>query len=461
MNAAEPKPHWKQRLASLPPRILAPIVITLVSLLGAFVIVATAPSVEYKEPERAIPTVRTIEAETTTLRHRVRSQGTVAPRTEADLVAEVAGRVVWLSPAFAPGGFFKQGDPLIRIETRDFELAVERQRAALKRAESEYEFAASELRRREGLSNAGVASASQLADARRAASVAEAAVIDARAALEQARRDLERSQIRAPFDGRVRVEHVDIGQFVTRGNVLGRLYATDYAEIRLPIPDHEIAFLDLPDPRVASPETLREGPEVILHAVFAGQPFEWRGRIVRTEAEIDEKSRMMNVVARVDDPYRESDAERRPPLAVGLFVEAEILGPEAADVIVVPRYALRDASTILVVDRGDRLHSRPVQVLRIDRDDVLIQGPLGEGERICVSPIQVVVEGGLVHAIADPKSVGSTPSRPAAPVATPTPAVTPARPANPAAPATPAAPTPAAADASTPTPPPVGQQDGA
>lgn len=137
-------------------------------------------------------------------------------------------------------------------------------------------------------------------------------MIDARAGLEQARRDLERSQIRAPFDGRVRDEHVDIGQFVTRGNVLGRLYATDYAEIRLPIPDHEIAFLDLPDPRIATPETLREGPEVILRAVFAGRPFEWRGRIVRTEAEIDAKSRMMNVVARVDDPYRESDAERRP-----------------------------------------------------------------------------------------------------------------------------------------------------
>lgn len=403
MNADAPRNALKKKLESLSPKLLAPIVIAIVSLVGAFAIVATAPSVEYKEPERAIPTVRTIAGKTTTLRHRVRSQGTVAPRTEADLVAEVAGRVVWLSPSFAPGGFIKQGDPLIRIETRDFELAVERQRAALKRTESEYEFAASELRRREGLSSAGVASASQLADARRAASVAEAAVIDARAGLEQARRDLERSQIRAPFDGRVRDEHVDIGQFVTRGNVLGRLYATDYAEIRLPIPDHEIAFLDLPDPRIATPETLREGPEVILRAVFAGRPFEWRGRIVRTEAEIDAKSRMMNVVARVDDPYRESDAERRPPLAVGLFVEAEILGPEASDVIVIPRYALRDESKILVVDKEDRLHSRPVQVLRIDRDDVLIQGPLADGERICVSPLQVVVEGGLVHTVEDPK----------------------------------------------------------
>lgn len=391
-------------LARLPRKALVPLAIAAISLVGAFVIVATAPSVEHKEPERAVPTVRTIAGQPTTLRHRVRTQGTVEPRTEADLVAEVAGRVVWISPTFAPGGFFKQGDPLIRIETRDFELAVERQRAAMKRAESEFEFAASELKRREGLSSAGVASASQLGDARRAAAVAEAAVIDARAAHEQARRDLERSQIRAPFDGRVREEQVDVGQFVTRGNVIGRLYATDYAEIRLPIPDHEIAFLDLPDPRLASAATASPGPEVVLRAVFAGRPFEWTGRIVRTEGEIDAKSRMMNVVARVDDPYRASDAESRPPLAVGLFVEAEIVGPEAKDVIVVPRYAMRDASTLLVVDAQSRLHTREVQVLRIDRDDVLIQGPLGAGERICVSPIQVVVEGLPVHTVEDPRS---------------------------------------------------------
>jgi RND family efflux transporter MFP subunit len=412
--------NLQKTLNRVPQKLWVPIAIAVLCLFGAFVIVATAPSVEFKEPERAIQTVRTIPAETTTVRHRVRTQGTVAPRTEADLVPEVSGRVVWLSPSFAPGGFFKQGESLLRIESRDFELAVERQAATLKRAESEFEFAASELKRRESLSDAGVASPSQLADARRAASVAEAAVADARAALEQTRRDLERSQIRAPFDGRVREEHADIGQFVTRGNLIARIYATDYAEIRLPIPDHEIPFLDLPDPRITTAEASREGPEVVLRATFAGRPFEWTGRIVRTEGEIDEKSRMMNVVARVDDPYRASDAESRPPLAVGLFVQAEIVGPEAKDVIVVPRYALRDGEKILVVDAESRLRSRKVRVLRIDRDDVLIQGPLGPGERICVSPLQAFVENALVRTVDGPpdgaaagsatQAVGSAPS---------------------------------------------------
>ncbi len=390
-------------------KLWVPVLIAALSLFGAFVIVATAPSVEYKEPERAIPTVRTIEAETETLRYQVRTQGTVAPRTESDLVPEVSGRVVWISPSLVAGGFFKKGDPLLRMERRDFELAVQRQRAAVERAASELDFAAAELRRRQSLSDAGVASPSQLGDARRTAAVAEANLADARAALEQAERDLERSEIVAPFDGRVREEQVDVGQFVARGGAIARIYATDYVEIRLPIPDHQLAFLDLPDPRRADAGAA-DGPAVTLTATFAGRRHEWQGRVVRTEGEIDLRSRMVNVVARVEDPYRPD--ETRPPLAVGLFVEAAIEGPEARDVVVVPRYAMRGDSKILVVDAQGHLSTKPVHVLRIDRDRVLVQGPLGEGERICVSPIQVVVEGMAVHAVEEPVALVSESAQP-------------------------------------------------
>jgi RND family efflux transporter MFP subunit len=382
-------------------KLWAPLLIAALSVLGAFVVVATAPSVQYKEPARAIPTVRTIPAETETLTYRVRSQGTVSPRTEANLVPEISGRVVWMSPALAAGGFFKEGDPLLRLEPRDFELAVRRQRAALKRAVSELEFAASELSRRQGLSDAGVASPSQLSEARRTAGVAEANVADARASLEQAQRDLDRTEIRAPFDGRVRDEQVDQGEYIARGSPIARIYATDYVEIRLPIPDEQLAFLSLRDPRRPDTEASNEGPVVILRSAFAGRMHEWTGRVVRTEGVIDSRSRMVNVVARVEKPYDARDAETRPPLAVGLFVEAEIVGPEAQNVIVVPRYAMREESKILIVDGANQLRSKKVKVLRIDRDDVLVQGPLGEGERICVSPLQVVVEGMAVQTVED------------------------------------------------------------
>jgi len=393
-------------------KLWVPLLIAVLSVVGAFVIVATAPSVELKEPERAIPTVRTIAAKTDTLRHRVRTQGTVAPRSEADLVPEISGRVVWISSSLAPGGYFEKGDPLLRLERRDFELAVKRQGAAVRRAESEFEYASSELDRRQGLSDAGVASASQLGEKRRTATVAESNLIDAQAALEQAERDLERTEIHAPFDGRVRQEQVDVGQFVTRGKPVGNIYSTDYAEIRLPISDHQLAFLSFPDPRrsdMTEEDDAEEGPVVLLRATFAGRRHEWTGRIVRSEGEIDSKSRMVNVVARVDDPYQSNEANDRPPLAVGLFVEAEIVGSEVSDVIVVPRYAMRGDSRILIVNAKNELRSKPVEVLRIDRDDVLVQGPLAEGDRICISPIQVVVEGMIVNSVEDQAFATSEP----------------------------------------------------
>lgn len=386
------------------PKILVPILIGVVTFICVRLLVATAPTVAFVEPERAIPTVRVVDVTPRRVRHIVRSQGTVVPRTQADLVAEVSGRVVWISPDFAAGGFFSPGDPLIRLEARDYELVRNRGRASVQRAESEREYAAAELRRQQGLSAGGVASTSQLADARRAATVAEADLLDARAALEQAERDLDRTEIHAPFAGRVREANVDIGQFVNLGATAGSIYATDYAEIRLPIPDDQLAFLNI-DPTPPGTPIDVGGAPVRLIATFAGQRTEWQGRLIRTEGEIDMRSRMVNVVVRVEDPYNtnnlDADAVRMVPLAVGLFVQAEIEGPEVDDIVTLPRDAMRNNSRILVVDEQDRLHSREITILRVDRDQVFFKNSLAKGERICVSPLQVVVEGMQVRTVTD------------------------------------------------------------
>jgi RND family efflux transporter MFP subunit len=380
--------------------VAAPFGIFVLTLVGVFLLVVTRPEPARVEPARAIPTVRTMPGTTRTLRHIVRSQGTVRPRTEANLIAEIEGRILWIAPDFAPGGFFEADAPLVRIDPRDYELALERARARLDRALSERQFANSELQRQEGLSTGGVASVSQLADARRSATVAEATWMEARAAVEQAERDLARTEIRAPFAGRIRDEHADVGQFVSRGSALAKIYATDYAEIRLPVPDEELAFIDVPAPAPGQHLDVAGAP-VRLSAYFAGQQTEWAGRLVRTEGEIDPRSRMVHAVARVEDPYGRKAETLRVPLAVGLFVRAEIQGAEVKDVIVVPRYAMRDATHVLIVDAEDRLRARAVEVVRIDRDEVLIQGPLGEGERICLSPVQVLIDGMKVRAIDD------------------------------------------------------------
>ena len=380
-------------------KILFPFIVLFLAAIGAFALVATAPSVENVAPERAIQAVRIMEAEPQSVPLWVRTQGTVAPRTESTLVPEVSGRVVWVSPALVSGGFFEKEEPLLRIEKIDYEAALARAKAAQTRARSEYAHASSELKRIKGLSARNVVSSSQLSNAHRADSVAAASVEEARVSLDQAARDLARTEIRAPFEGRVRSESVDVGQFVSRGAAVATLYATDFAEIRLPVPDHQLAFLQILNLRG---DVADSGPRVRLHARFAGREHEWEGRVVRTEGEIDPRSRMVHVVARVEDPYGSKDpTSTKPPLAVGLFVRAEIEGPMAENVIVVPRYAMRDNAHLLVVDAEDRLHTREVEVLRMDRDEVLIRGELAAGERICLSPLQVVVEGMRVNPMPD------------------------------------------------------------
>lgn len=380
-------------------KILFPFIVLFLAAIGAFALVATAPSVENVAPERAIQAVRIMEAEPQSVPLWVRTQGTVAPRTESTLVPEVSGRVVWVSPALVSGGFFEMEEPLLRIEKSDYEAALARAKAAQTRARSEYTHASSELKRIKGLSARNVVSSSQLSNAHRADSVAAASVEEARVSLDQAARDLARTEIMAPFEGRVRSESVDVGQFVSRGAAVATLYATDFAEIRLPVPDHQLAFLQILNLRG---DVADSGPRVRLHARFAGREHEWEGRVVRTEGEIDPRSRMVHVVARVEDPYGSKDpTSTKPPLAVGLFVRAEIEGPMAENVIVVPRYAMRDNAHLLVVDAEDRLYTREVEVLRMDRDEVLIRGELAAGERICLSPLQVVVEGMRVNPMPD------------------------------------------------------------
>ncbi len=383
-------------------KLLVPALVLVLSAFGAFVLVATAPSVENIVPERAVIAVRVRSPQPQDVRLRVHSQGTVAPRTESALVPEVSGRVVWVSPSLVSGGFFDRDAPLLHIEPRKYEMAVARAKAAVVRANSEVEFAADELERQQGLSARNVASPAQLSQAQRSDQVARANLTDARVALDQANWDLERTKLLAPFSGRVREERVDVGQVISLGASVATLYATDYAEIRLPVADHQLAYLDLPG---HAPATASDLPTVHLRARFAGRDHAWQGTVVRTEGEIDLKSRMVHVVARVEDPYAvEVENEDKPPLAVGLFVQAEIEGPLAEQIIVVPRYAMHDEAHILVVDREDRLRVREVEVLRIDGEDVLIQSSLGKGERLCVSSPQLVIDGMRVIPVADDES---------------------------------------------------------
>ena len=383
-------------------KVLVPILILILGVAGIFVAYILRPKLEPQGIVPQPPMVRVERVEPRQWQFVVRAHGSVKPRSQSDLIPQVSGQVVWVSPALVSGGFFGAGESLLRIDRADYEVALESARAAVARSRSEHERARKELARQKRLSARSVASENQFDDAVSGEEVTQAVLREAAARLEQAERDLDRTNVRAPYAGRVRDEEVDVGQFVARGTRVARIYAVDFAEVRLPLPDAELRFLDLPMLFRSPTERGDEGPEVILRAHFAGAEHEWLGRIVRTEGEIDAKSRMVNIVARVDDPYGiaragDDDASRRMPLAVGLFVEAEILGRRLDAVFVVPRRALRENDRVLVVDADSRMHYRAVEVLRRERDQVVIGEGLAAGERVCVSPIQAVIDGMLVR----------------------------------------------------------------
>ena len=372
-------------------KLVIPALVIGASLLGATALVVTAPQVEPNTPEPVPPTVRVREARPKAVQLRVHSQGTVTPRMESRLIPEVSGRVAWISPALVNGGYFKRDETLLRLEDADYRSALQRAEAALARAEAEQEHARFEYQRMKSLEERQLASRSQMENAQRLQRVSEAASKEAQANMEQARRNLERTRIKAPFDGLVRDESVDLGQLVGPGGPVATLYAAERMEVRLPLADRQLAFLNLPIGQLgALPPALQ--PEVVLSAQYAGQALRWSGRIVRAEAQIDTLSRMVNIVAQVDE------GERGPP-AVGLFVSAEIQGLKVENIVVLPRSALRGGNRVLLVDERNRLRFRPVSPLRLYRDEVLIQSGLAPGELVCVSPMQTPIEGMPVNPI--------------------------------------------------------------
>jgi RND family efflux transporter MFP subunit len=229
---------------------------------------------------------------------------------------------------------------------------------------------------------------------------ARAGLLSAEAQLERARIDLERTRIRAPYDGRVLEQNADVGQFVTVGADLGRIYATDYVEIRLPLSGRQLEFVDLPERFRDDAGDEAAGPAVALTARFGQTRHEWLGRVVRAEGAIDTSSRQLYVVAQVDDPYARG-SRGGPPLRIGQFVEAEIAGRRLEDVVVLPSAALREGGEVLVVDDASRLQRRPVNVIWGDGEQVVVDAGLEPGELVATTPMSVAANGTLVSATVD------------------------------------------------------------
>jgi len=363
----------------------------------ASALIAAKEEPKPRPPEDRRPLVNVIAASKSDVRFEVSVYGTARPRTEIVVAPQVSGRVDHVSPTLREGGFFPKGEVLIRIDDRDYRLAVTQAKAVVAQANArlDREKAEAGIAKREwerfgkGEANPLVLRKPQLAEAR-------AFVASAEAQLAAANLALERTVIAAPYAGRVRARNVDLGQFVAVGTPVATIYATAFAEVRLAIPNDQVAFIDLPlSYSLAHPDTEAEGgagPEVSLIAVFGGREVEWKGRIVRTAAELDPRTRVIYTLVRVRDPYG-LDSEVRAPLLIGTYVRGVIPGREAKGVFVLPAGAVVGQDRVLVVDGENRLRFRTVTVLRRQADDVIVSAGLTEGDRISVTPVELAVDG--------------------------------------------------------------------
>jgi RND family efflux transporter MFP subunit len=327
----------------------------------------------------------------------VETQGEVRPKTEIDLVPQVAGRVIFVADELAEGAEFGPETTLIKIDDADYRLAAVRAEAQVAEAKTnlERELANAQIKRDEWKVKQNTKEPTPFALNEPQVAEARAKILSAEAELAAARLDLARTTIKVPFRGRVREKSVGLGQYVIPGEPLGRVFSTDTIEIRLPLTDTQLFELSLPLGFVANGEN---APAVTLSASVGSRKYTWQGRIVRTQAAVDQQTRLIYAFAEVNDPYGVSEGSSM-PLAVGLFVKAEIESNTEQFAYAIPRDALRNDDQVYVITDEELLEIRTVDVLSTSADRVLLSGGVEAGEQVVTSTIPAAVDGMRVQAV--------------------------------------------------------------
>lgn len=374
-------------------KIALPFIFIIAAVVAAYAMIGTRAETQKVVVQAPTLLVQVATAKSQPVTFTVQSQGSVMPRTETTIAAEASGRIVEVSDAFVSGGRFAEGDVLIRIDPRNYESALLRAQANVARAvtqlatESALAGYAAEDWQRLRQTTPGTAPATELALRKPQLQQALAELQFAEAELKDAEGDLDRTTIRAPYNGRVRDKVADIGQYVNVGTEIARIFAVDFAEVRLPVTQKDLQFLDITKLRSNEPFNVR------LFAELAGSVASWNAKITRTEGVFDTTSRVLYLVAQVQDPYAYAEGATGTPLLMGMFVSAEIDGQAAGNLFLIPRHALERGTTLWVVDDENRIYPRELTVVRRDDNFVYVAEGLDEGERYCVTPIDRPLPG--------------------------------------------------------------------
>ena len=372
--------------------IAAPALVLLAGVVIVQVLVAAKPEPEKKEEETRLVSLYVDEVKAETVTVSVQTQGEVRPKTEIDLVPQVSGRIVAMSDAFNEGAEFLPDTLLLKIDDADYNVAVVRAEARVAEAQTELErqLATAKIKEEEWRDGGKNQEPTPFALNLTQVEGARANLRSAKAELDKARLDLARTEIRVPFNGRVRSRLVGIGQYVTAGSPVGRVFSIDTVEVRLPLTDSQLAELNLPMGYMAASEA--SAPRVTFRAVMGNRDYEWLGRIVRVDAAVDQATRLIYATAEVADPYGLAAAEGM-PIAVGMFVSAEIAGVSEQSAFVMPRVALRANDKVYVINADNKLEIRTVSVLHTSDDRVLVSGGVSPGDRVVTSTLPNAVDG--------------------------------------------------------------------
>jgi len=373
-------------------KILLPVAIVAVAGLAAWGLSQMGEPPEQREPAQAALLVEAVAPRISEGAFVIRGQGNVTPRNETGLVSEVSGKVMWLSEKFVSGGVFASGEVLARIDPSDYQTALLAARAELAAAratladeQARSDAAREDFRRLYGDSRQPSDLLLRLPQVARAT----AAVQAQEAAVARAQRDLERTEIKLPFNGMIRSRNIDLGEYVSVGGNLGTAFSTDVAEVRVPLSQNDLAFLDI---SFSSGAESLDRPVSLIGRV-AGQPVRRDARLVRTEGVVDNTTRLTYVVAELRDPYALEPGNQEPPLPVGTFVEAAIDGRDASGLAVLPNEALHDGNRIYLADEQEQLRIRQVDVIRSTPREVYIGNDLEPDARVIVTAIPTPIPG--------------------------------------------------------------------
>ncbi len=375
-------------------RILPPIAVLGITFGVCFLIFWTEPEPEKSPQRESVLKVNVVPLGRVSYQVWLKTQGTVQARTESTLVSEVRGKVMTVSDSIRAGGFFHAGEVLLEIDPRDYETAIVEVEANLAQAElaQAQEEASADQARLDWERLQPNAEASDLVLRKPQLKQARSDVAWAEARLANAKLNLERTRITAPYSGRILSKNIDVGQYVATGSVLAQIYAVDYAEIRLPLSERQLAYVRIPELYLGESSQSSASPEVTLVSTLGAESFLWLGRIVRAEGALDGRSRQLFVIAQVENPYGKQ-ADGRPPLKVGSFVEATIKGKVLENVFVIPRKYYRKNEYVLTVDEDEKLRLRSIEVEWGDEVNLAVSNGLEDGDRLCLTPLSFPVDG--------------------------------------------------------------------